>query len=107
MFIALLHQAHDGRQLSEQYLVELQNSVLTNPFDEAFQYRTEQNWLRGPARGAPGVTYVPPPPEMVGELMNELVSFANTAPREVDPIVAASVASFGFVFIHPFLDGNG
>jgi Fic family protein len=44
---------------------------------------------------------------MVGELMNELVSFANTAPREVDPIVAASVASFGFVFIHPFLDGNG
>jgi hypothetical protein len=44
---------------------------------------------------------------MVSDLMNELVSFANDAPREVDPIVAASVASFGFVFIHPFLDGNG
>jgi hypothetical protein len=56
MFIALLHQAHDGRPLSQEYLVELQNSVLTNPFDKAFQYRTEQNWLRGPARGAPGVT---------------------------------------------------
>jgi len=53
------------------------------------------------------VTYIPPPPEMVPELMNELVTFANSAPREVDPIVAASVASFGFVFIHPFMDGNG
>jgi hypothetical protein len=107
MVIALLHQAHNGRPLSEEYLVELQNSVLTSPFDKAFQFRTEQNWLRGPARGAPGVTYIPPPPEMVPELMNELLSFANNAPREVDPITAASVASFGFVFIHPFLDGNG
>ena len=70
-------------------------------------FRSEQNWLGGPARGAPGVTYIPPPPEMVPELMNELLSFANNAPREVDPITAASVASFGFVFIHPFLDGNG
>ena len=33
--------------------------------------------------------------------------FANEAPGHVDPIVAASVASFGLVFIHPFMDGNG
>src|SRR5690606_5045206 len=40
MFIALLHQAHEGRPLSENYLVELQNSVLTNPFYRAAGYRT-------------------------------------------------------------------
>lgn len=106
MFIALLHQAHDGRPLSENYLVELQNSVLTNPFDRAAHYRTQQNWLRGPARGAAGVTYIPPPPEAVEELMGELITFANAAPRDIDPVIAASVASFGFVFIHPFMDGN-
>jgi len=106
-FIAVLHQAHEGRPLSEEYLVELQNLVLTSPFDKAASYRMEQNWLRGPGRGASGVTYLPPPPEMVLELMTELTAFANTAPREVDPVIAASVASFGFVFIHPFLDGNG
>jgi len=39
--------------------------------------------------------------------MGELMAFANHAPRHIDPIVAASVASFGFVFIHPFMDGNG
>jgi hypothetical protein len=71
MFIALLHQAHEGRALSEEYLVELQNAVL------------------------------------VPQLMDELMAFANTAPRHVDPVVAAAVASFGFVFIHPFMDGNG
>ena len=107
MFIAILHQAHDGRPLSESYLVELQNSVLTSPFDKAVQYRTQQNWLRGPARGAAGVTYLPSPPELVSKLMAELITFANAAPREIDPVVAASVASFGFVFIHPFMDGNG
>jgi Fic family protein len=107
MFIAVLHQAHDGQPLSENYLVELQSSVLTSPFDKAVQYRMQQNWLRGPARGAAGVTYLPPPPEMVSELMAELIAFANSAPREIDPVVAASVISFGFVFVHPFMEGNG
>jgi hypothetical protein len=106
-FIALLQQAHEGRPLSEEYLVELQNSVISSPFDKAVRFRSEQNWLRGPARGAAGVTYLPPPPELVPELMNELMAFANNAPQLIDPIVAAAVASFGFVFIHPFMDGNG
>ena len=106
-FIAVLHQAHEGRPLSEEYLVELQNSVLTSPFDKAASYRVEQNWLRGPGRGAAGVTYVPPPADLARELMANLTTFANDAPRATDPILAASVASFGFVFIHPFLDGNG
>ncbi len=106
-FIALLHQAHGGRPLSEEYLVELQNSVLTSPYDKAVEFRQQQNWLRGPARGAAGVTYLPPPPDLVPQLMDELMAFANNAPRQVDPVVAASVACFGFVFIHPFMDGNG
>lgn len=107
MFISLLHQAHDGRPLNEAYLVELQNSALSSPYDKAVEFRQEQNWLRGPARGAAGITYLPPPAELVPELMEELMAFANNAPQQLDPIVAASVASFGFVFIHPFMDGNG
>jgi len=107
MFVALLHQAHDHRQVSEGYLVELQNSALTNPYDRAASFRTQQNWLRGSLRGAAGVTYIPPPPQMVPELMNELMAFANEAPALMDPVAAAAIVSFGFVFIHPFMDGNG
>ena len=106
-FISLLKQAHDGAPLTEDYLVDLQSSVVSNPFDKAVQFRTRQNWLRGPMRGASGVTYVPPPPELVDGIMDDWMAFANTAPKHIDAIVAASIASFGFVFIHPFMDGNG
>lgn len=37
----------------------------------------------------------------------ELLAFANASPAEADPLVCAAVISFGFVFIHPFMDGNG
>jgi hypothetical protein len=94
-------------RLDEEYLVDLQNITITNPFDKAASYRHQQNWLGGPLRGAAAVTYVPPPPEIVGELMKELLGFANTAPKQIDPLIVAAIVSFGFVFIHPFMDGNG
>lgn len=106
-FVELLKQAQERRILTEQYLVDLQAATVSNPFIQAAAFRGEQNWLRNGLRGAVGVTYVPPPPSLVMELMTELMGFSNTATPELDPIVKASVLSFGFVFIHPFMDGNG
>jgi Fic/DOC family len=106
-FASLLRQAHEPRTLTEEYLVELQNAVISNPYEKAVQFRTEQNWLKGPARGAAGVSYVPPPPELAYELMAQLQHLAALPPKSIDPLVQASIASFGFVFIHPFMDGNG
>nr|WP_283773091.1 Fic family protein [Craterilacuibacter sp. RT1T] len=106
-FVQLLHHAHDGRELSEEYLVELQQSVVTNPLDQAVSYRTEQNWLRNQMRGPLGVTYVPPSPDHVDDLMEAFNQFCNHPPAQLDPLFVASIASFGFVFIHPFMDGNG
>lgn len=106
-FSNLLRQAHDPQPLSEPYLAALQSSVVSSVIDQASSFRGEQNWLRGPLRGSAGVTYVPPAPEQVAELMHGLISFANGEARDIDPLVAASVISFGFVFIHPFMDGNG
>lgn len=106
-FVALLHQAHERRALSEPYLVELQQATVSNPLDRAEAFRHEQNRLQGPLRGAAGVTYVPPPPRLARELMDELMAFANASSSAIDPLVAAAIVSFGFVFIHPFMDGNG
>lgn len=106
-FVALLRQAHDKRPLTEDYLVQLQSATVTNPFDRAVAFRSEQNWLAGPGRGAAAVTYLPPPPELARPLMEKLMQFANITARELEPIIAASVISFGFVYIHPFMDGNG
>ena len=106
-FVALLHSAHKKRDISEDYLVRLQTTAVTNPLDRAVGFRAQQNYLQGPLRGAPGVTYVPPPPDLAGQLMDELMAFINRAPAALDPLVVGAVASFGFVFVHPFMDGNG
>lgn len=37
----------------------------------------------------------------------ELAERFRAQPASVDPVVAAAIVSFGFVFIHPFMDGNG
>ncbi|MDR9753278.1 Fic family protein [Pseudomonas sp. SZMC_28357] len=106
-FIQLLRQAHERKPLTEEYLVALQNSAISNPYDLAVAFRHEQNHLSNALRGSAGVTYVPPDPALCRELMEQLMAFANTAPEQLDPLVAAAVASFGFVFLHPFMDGNG
>ena len=106
-FVDLLRHAHEPRALDEDYLVQLQNTAVSNPFDRAAAFRHEQNWLSSGAAGALGVSYVPPPPEAVPELMRALMDFANTQARQLDPLVAAACLSFAFVFVHPFMDGNG
>jgi hypothetical protein len=106
-FVALLHQAHEQRHLTEDYLADLQAATVSNPFDQAVTFRHQQNWLSNGLQRAAGVTYIPPPPGMLADLMEAFMDFANVAPLKIDPLIAASLASFGFVFLHPFMDGNG
>lgn len=106
-FAALLRQAHDRRTLTEELLVEWQNAAVSNPLDLAVQFRTAQNRLQRDTPGAAGVTYVPPEPELAAELMESLMRLANERPPRLDVMVHAAVVSFAFVFIHPFMDGNG
>lgn len=117
-FMQLLRQAHDTKPLDEGYLVELQNGTVSNPFDKAAAFRHQQNYLHNGLPGAIGVSYLPPPPALCNELMEALMEWANTLlanestePTElsgtVPALVVAAVVSFGFVLLHPFMDGNG
>lgn len=106
-FVELLRHAHTPRPLDEDYLALLQNTAISNPFDKAATFRHQQNWLSNGAAGVLGVSYVPPPPEQVPALMQALMAFANGQARQIEPLVAAACLSFGFVFVHPFMDGNG
>ena len=107
-FAALLRQAHERREISEGYLVELQNAALTNPYVREASFRHTQNYLSDGAPGARGVTYVPPPVQMISSLIASIGRLANGALcPQLDPLVRAALVSFGFVFVHPFSDGNG
>lgn len=44
--------------------------------------------------------------EQIG-LIDAIAGSASAAWWHVDPLVAAACVSFGFVLIHPFMDGNG
>lgn len=46
-------------------------------------------------------------PEDLFGLIEGMIAFDRGQARDLDPIVAAAVLAFGFVYIHPFEDGNG
>ena len=108
-FADLLREAEGGIPLSEDRLVTLQNAVLDPRFHEQ-QYRLKQNWIGQDLGYRKKVDFVPARPEQVPQLMAGLIEFAETFrsnPHSIDAVIAASVLAFGFVFIHPFMDGNG
>ncbi|QHC60214.1 Fic family protein [Rathayibacter sp. VKM Ac-2760] len=68
-------------------------------------YRPMQNWIGGSDHSPRDAVHVPPPPEIVPELMADLIAFSNRS--DLDPIVQAAIAHAQFESIHPFTDGNG
>lgn len=45
--------------------------------------------------------------EALSALVDGMVEFDRSYAGGIDPVIAASVLAFGFVYIHPFEDGNG
>lgn len=107
-FAALLARAHEPEAITEDYLAALQQLTVSNPLDKAYEFRSGQNWLRGALPGALGVTYIPPPVEQLHEIMEGVMAMANSAGQSgVNPLIIGALVSFGFVYAHPFMDGNG
>ncbi|WP_435094465.1 Fic family protein [Clavibacter michiganensis] len=73
--------------------------------EHAGRVRDVQNWIGGSQHTPRGALYVPPPPELVQELLVDLLAFANR--DDVDPIAQAAIVHAQFESIHPFTDGNG
>lgn len=71
----------------------------------AGHYRSQQNWIGRRADTPVGADFIPPPPELVPALMDDLVRFAND--RTTSPILQAAVVHAQFETIHPYPDGNG
>jgi Fic family protein len=71
----------------------------------AGRVRTEQNWIGGNDHTPCGADFVPPDPEGVPALLEDLVAFSSG--EELPPLVQAAIAHAQFETIHPFADGNG
>jgi Fic family protein len=111
-FVELLKTAPSGKPLSQQRFVEAQNAIIDPRWHE-FAYRSTQNWVGGQHRYREMVDFVPPRPDDVPALMSGLCALsargreAAKTNASLDQVVHAATVAFGFVFVHPFIDGNG
>jgi len=71
----------------------------------AGRFRQVQNWIGGNDHNPCGAEFVPPPPEEMPSLLDDLCRFVND--DRLPPLVQASIAHAQFETIHPFEDGNG
>lgn len=108
-FIRILEKAGDetrSQLLKEENLTRFQNEIV-DPRFAATGFREYQNFVaRTGANFKQIYEYICPPPEFVRSMMTGLIDMANKC-DEQHPVVQAAAVAFGFVFIHPFEDGNG
>ena len=69
------------------------------------EFRRTQNWIGRPGATLAQATYVPPPPDTLGEHLSAWEKFLHD--QMLPPLIHAALAHYQFEAIHPFLDGNG
>jgi Fic family protein len=67
--------------------------------------RDEQNWIGGSDYNPCSAAFIPPPPEYVSGLLEDLCLFCNG--ESLPAVAQAALAHAQFETIHPFVDGNG
>lgn len=95
-------------QTDDPLLLETLTELQTEILGAATRYGVRQSpVIVGHTHGFDDIVdYIGPPWERAGELLDGLRrSLAKTV--GVSSILRASLASFGFVYIHPMIDGNG
>lgn len=108
-FIILLEEAGQKtfeESLSEKELVRLQNTIVDPRYaDKGF--RNFQNYVGQTMRDfTQKIHYVCLPPQFVTSLMQGIVAL-NEKNTTTETIIKATMVSFGYVYVHPFEDGNG
>lgn len=106
--LTIVHDA--ASRLSEVDDVTLQDIVGLHtallPDDPKYHgIREVQNWIGGSDYHPINADFVPPEPNRIPELMNDLVRYLNGAAHS--PLVQAALVHAQFETIHPFTDGNG
>lgn len=98
------------RTLSVSELERLQEVVIGDDRFVELGIREEGGFLGSHDRrtGDPIPEHVSARPEDLESLLRGLVAYTDRCTSQaIDPVIAAAAVAFGFVYIHPFQDGNG
>ncbi len=107
-FVALLQMAEREDFCHKNKLIELQNRIVDDRFRDS-DYRTNQNYVGETVTfQKEKIHFACPKPEDLNDLMRGLITAHERMDgSDVSAVIHASVISYGFVFLHPFEDGNG
>lgn len=107
-FISLLKLAELEDFCQKDRLIELQNHIVDPRFRDS-DYRSSQNYVGetiNPRKER--IHFVSPKPRDLTGLMDGLISsHRRMNAGGVSAVIHAAAISYGFVFLHPFEDGNG
>lgn len=94
------------RPITKETIVDLHRTLLspTEPKIAGF-IRDKQNWVGGRYFTPLGAEFIPPPPDEVPGLVEDLAGFINR--DDLPATLQAALAHAQFETIHPFPDGNG
>ena len=93
--------------LSVRDVQVIHRTLLNTPDDArlAGVIRASQNWIGGSHDSPRDAAFIPPPPDEVPALLEDLCTFL--ARSDLPAVVQAAIAHAQFEAIHPFGDGNG
>jgi Fic family protein len=104
---AAISEIGPGDPISVDTLLAFHRRLLENTRQARYagKLREKQNWIGGSEYNPCSAAFVPPPPQLVPELMEDLCAFCNT--ESLPAVAQAAIAHAQFETIHPFADGNG
>lgn len=70
------------------------------------QLRQIQNWIGSGGTNIGDARYIPPPPELVLDLMSDWERFSNEE-SDMPALIQCALMHYQFEAIHPYVDGNG
>lgn len=107
-YVGLLEMASLQDFCEKSLLIDLQNRIVDSRFADK-GYRTIQNYIgQSIAFQKQIIHYICPRPNVIADLMSGLLcSHKIMKNGHVPTLIHAAIIAYGFVFLHPFQDGNG
>ena len=104
---AAISEIEPGGQITVDTLLGFHRRLLETTWQSRYagQLRERQNWIGGSEYNPCSAVFVPPPHELIPELVEDLCAFCNT--ESLPAVAQAAIAHAQFETIHPFADGNG
>ena len=104
---AAVHEIGPGDPITPQTVLDFHERLMANSrlAAHAGKFRDRQNWIGGSEYSPCSAAFVPPPPELVPGLIDDLCAFCNA--DSLPAVAQAALAHAQFETIHPFADGNG